>query len=938
MGTFRMTSGRMSGLFYTYGKVCASHPCEVMVAFFTLLLICIFSLGSQFLIQTNTYSSGYCLKKSGCIEELELKSAESFANTITLISRCLAFFYIYQQFKNLYNLGSKYLVQISALFTVLSSFIFCSTVLYALNANFTELIDALPFFLLLSDLSKASLLAQFALSSNTREEVRENIARGMAILGPTLTLDTLVETLAIGVGTVSGVSKLEEISCFACLSVIVNYVVFMILFPAYLSLALELSYNRGDNLPVWQLSSLAKVLLESEKAPNPVIQRIKLIMSAALMLVHTLSRFPIGSETDTSTMGSNFKDSNHDFFLDKEPTFFENWFRKYLTLCSEQVVMIGLVFALAVKYIFFENKDYYNEHIKHQYQQEMQQTINKRSQVVSENSVRTQTLETPRILVTTQDSDTESMIHERTKKCQKSDTFTDNSLKDDVCDNDEKISFIIGDDCSSDMSETELVDREVQTDDSYLIQQYIECQQNTTCAESKQIRDINTLLEIYNKEDGTNSLTDLEILYLVDNQHIPAYKLESILGNAERGVAIRRRLIEKSSKKIGVIEKIPYTQYDYSLVLGACCENVVGYIPVPLGIAGPLLLNNNQYYVPMATTEGCLVASTNRGCRALVMSGGVNSAVYKDGMTRGPVIHFPTAIRSAEAMKWLQEDKNFERIKLIFDSTSRFARLQRIHPRVAGRYLYLRFIGSTGDAMGMNMLSKGTELAIQELIRVFPDIQATCLSGNFCTDKKAAAVNWIEGRGKSVVCEAVVPAKVIEKVLKTSAEALVELNISKNLVGSSMAGTIGGNNAHAANIVAAIYIACGQDPAQTVGSSNCITLMEINGNDLHISCTMPSIEIGTIGGGTVLQPQSACLELLGVKGCSAEIAGSNSSEFATIVCATVLAAELSLMSALAAGHLVRSHMKHNRSNININATTVPQSSTDLLKSVPNSSQ
>jgi len=337
--------------------------------------------------------------------------------------------------------------------------------------------------------------------------------------------------------------------------------------------------------------------------------------------------------------------------------------------------------------------------------------------------------------------------------------------------------------------------------------------------------------------------------------------------------------------------------------------------------------------VPMATTEGCLVASTNRGCRTLVLSGGVRSSVFADGMSRGPVVHFPSAMRAAEAMNWLQEEDNFQRIKTVFDSTSRFARLQRIHPRVAGRYLFLRFVGSTGDAMGMNMLSKGTESALNELRKVFTDILATCLSGNFCTDKKAAAVNWIEGRGKSVVCEAIIPAKVIENVLKTSPEALMELNISKNLIGSAVAGTIGGNNAHAANIVAAIYIACGQDPAQTVGSSNCITLMEVHGNDLHVSCTMPSIEIGTIGGGTVLHPQSACLELLGVKG-SSEIAGSNSSELATIVCATVLAGELSLMSALAAGHLVRSHMKHNRSNININADSVPLSS-NLLKSVTN---
>jgi hydroxymethylglutaryl-CoA reductase (NADPH) len=255
---------------------------------------------------------------------------------------------------------------------------------------------------------------------------------------------------------------------------------------------------------------------------------------------------------------------------------------------------------------------------------------------------------------------------------------------------------------------------------------------------------------------------------------------------------------------------VPYTKYDYSLVLGACCENVIGYLPLPLGVAGPLLLNGNSYHVPMATTEGCLVASTNRGCRALQVSGGVRSSVFADGMTRGPVLHFSSAIRASEAMKWLQIPDNYNIIKTAFDSTSRFARLQRVHPRVAGRYLYIRFVASTGDAMGMNMLSKGTEIALNKFREFFPDIEMSCLSGNFCTDKKPSAVNWIEGRGKSVVCEAVIPEKVIKEVLKTSVEAVVEINISKNLIGSAMAGSIGGFNAQAANIVAAIFIATGQ--------------------------------------------------------------------------------------------------------------------------------
>lgn len=159
----------------------------------------------------------------------------------------------------------------------------------------------------------------------------------------------------------------------------------------------------------------------------------------------------------------------------------------------------------------------------------------------------------------------------------------------------------------------------------------------------------------------------------------------------------------------------------------------------------------------------------------------------------------------------------------------------------------MRFSCSTGDAMGMNMVSKGVQNVLDFLQNDFPDMDVMGISGNFCSDKKPAAVNWIEGRGKSVVCEAVIKGDLVRKVLKTNVEALVELNMLKNLTGSAMAGALGGFNAHASNIVSAVYIATGQDPAQNVESSHCITMMEpVNdGKDLHVSVTMPSIEVNS---------------------------------------------------------------------------------------------
>ena len=196
----------------------------------------------------------------------------------------------------------------------------------------------------------------------------------------------------------------------------------------------------------------------------------------------------------------------------------------------------------------------------------------------------------------------------------------------------------------------------------------------------------------------------------------------------------------------------------------------------------------------------------------------------------------------------------------------------------------------------------------------FGDMQLLGLSGNLCSDKKPAAVNWIEGRGKSVVAEAVIPREVLSEVLKTDAERLVEVHTYKNLVGSALAGSLGGFNAHASNVTTALFLACGQDAAQNVESSNCITqLTPANGGaDLHISCTMPSIEVGTVGGGTHLAAQKTCLGLVGAAGSAPDAPGANARQLAMIVAATVMAGELSLLSALSAGHLVKAHMHLNR--------------------------
>lgn len=344
------------------------------------------------------------------------------------------------------------------------------------------------------------------------------------------------------------------------------------------------------------------------------------------------------------------------------------------------------------------------------------------------------------------------------------------------------------------------------------------------------------------KDKQAAYLTDEELIDLSLRGKIPSYAIEktledfSVMTRLEsfvRAVKVRRAVVSRTpsmreSTTILERSKAPYKDYNYELVHGACCENVIGYLPLPLGVAGPLVIDGQNFFLPMATTEGVLVASTSRGCKAINAGGGAVTVVTADGMTRGPCVSFPTIARAGQAKIWLDSEEGQRSMKEAFNSTSRFARLQSMRAALAGTYLYIRFRTTTGDAMGMNMISKGCEKALAFMANEggFDDMVTISLSGNYCTDKKAAAVNWIEGRGKAVVAEAIIPGDVVRSVLKSDVDALVELNISKNLIGSAMAGALGGFNAHAANIVAAMFIATGQDPAQVVESSNCITIMK----------------------------------------------------------------------------------------------------------------
>ncbi len=330
-------------------------------------------------------------------------------------------------------------------------------------------------------------------------------------------------------------------------------------------------------------------------------------------------------------------------------------------------------------------------------------------------------------------------------------------------------------------------------------------------------------------------------------------------------------------------------------------ENMIGTVQIPLGYAGPVRISggeaNGEFLVPLATTEGALVASISRGMSVMNDGGGVRARVLSDAMTRAPVLRVDGIDHACRVMEWI--DSNMDAIEAAVAETTSHGKLIRIDKYPAGRSLYLRCAYSTGDAMGMNMATIATE-AVCRLIEKETGAVMVSVSGNMCSDKKPAAINMINGRGKTVVAEATIPKEVVEKRLHATSAAIAETNYRKNLLGSSLAGTLGAN-AHAANMVAALFIATGQDPAQVVGGSMAVTTCEDVDGDLYISVRMPTVEVGTVGGGTRLPCQREALQMIGCLG------EGKARKLAEIVAATVLAGELSTLAAQAAGQLGAAH-------------------------------
>jgi len=345
------------------------------------------------------------------------------------------------------------------------------------------------------------------------------------------------------------------------------------------------------------------------------------------------------------------------------------------------------------------------------------------------------------------------------------------------------------------------------------------------------------------------------------------------------------------------------------------CENFIGATQIPVGVCGPLTVRgehvsaDEQLYVPLATTEGALVASTNRGCRALREAGGAIVRVDDVGMTRAPVFRSSGIEETRRFLAWVREHE--EEIRRVAEATSQHLRLLEVRSQAFGSSVYLRFRFESGDAMGMNMATIACDRVVSELLEPETGVPCIALSGNYCVDKKPSAVNFLEGRGKRIFAEATLDGAVLKGCLKTNARSLVEVQYRKNLLGSVAAGAMG-FNAHYANVVAAFYMATGQDVAQVVEASMGVTCIEMRGPEsVYVSVYLPDAPVGAVGGGTALDTQREALELLGVRA-DGEEPGRGALRLAEILGATVLAGELSLMAALTSRDLARAHERLGR--------------------------
>ncbi|MFN3404853.1 MAG: hydroxymethylglutaryl-CoA reductase [Cytophagaceae bacterium] len=369
----------------------------------------------------------------------------------------------------------------------------------------------------------------------------------------------------------------------------------------------------------------------------------------------------------------------------------------------------------------------------------------------------------------------------------------------------------------------------------------------------------------------------------------------------ESVAALQNFLKEKTNRDIPYLEaKKTFKEVEN---LKGNIENYIGMTMIPTGVIGPVRIlgtaANGDYYVPMATSEGALVASYHRGAKVCRMSGGITSICMTEAVQRSPVFKFNNIGEVGEFLIWVL--KNMPALKAAAESTTRHGQLLEIKPNIEGNHIILTFEYLTGDAAGQNMVTIATDAVCKYIIENTPvKPQIWFIEGNYSGDKKATTLSFTNVRGKKVTAEIEIPASLVTTVLKTTPQ-LMHQYWQSSTIGVIQSGAIGAQG-HFANGLAALFLACGQDAACVSEAATGITRMEITSKgNLYVSVTLPSLIIGTVGGGTSLPTQKECLRLIDCEG------PGTARRFAEICGAVVLAGEISIAAALSAGHFANAH-------------------------------
>ncbi len=335
--------------------------------------------------------------------------------------------------------------------------------------------------------------------------------------------------------------------------------------------------------------------------------------------------------------------------------------------------------------------------------------------------------------------------------------------------------------------------------------------------------------------------------------------------------------------------------------------------PIPMRTVGPIKLTGHivdeKVAVPLATYETPLWPSVGRGARVSTLTEGIRTTIIDERMSRSILLEADDALAALQALQSIKSRQ--ADLNEVVAQTSRFAKLIDLHSQVVANLIYLRLEFTTGDASGHNMVTNAADKLIPWLLSEYPQLRYSSISANYCSDKKATAVNGILGRGKYVVSEILIPRDVCARRLKTTPEKIVDLNIKKNLIGTLLAGGVRSANAHFANMLLAFYLATGQDAANIIEGSQGIVHAEVRGGDLYFSCTLPNLIMGSVGNGKGIAFVEDNLRALGCK--EDREPGENARRLAAICAATVLCGELSLMAAQTnPGELMESHLKLER--------------------------